>query len=455
MESEKSDKFSLFVFRFSAAALLAILVSAASHMGMPPFGYINSAVDHGRDLIAELSQKRPDLLIESRYYIEGVRKHEESRSMKGVNILQGVFAEGTEVRLIDMNGEELHSWDVDFFRAFPDPDHLYPKRIIPRSPLHVHTQGAHVHKDGRVLALMGNYGAVMLDKCSRVLWTLDRLAHHSVTRVPEGYWIPAQRDVRKIPDELLLYDPKARSRVSREALAKAIFQEDYGTYEDLLLLVDDHGKVIKEISVLRGLVEGDFTDDLYDAMQIRPHDPTHVNDIEVVTEPLARKITGVKEGDLLVSIRQLHMLAIFDQDTGSVKWHQKGPWVRQHDPDITANGNITVYNNDMLYPPGGGTGNSNIMEIDPASGEVTTIVPPENKSVEFYTSIMGNHQLLPNGNRLIVESRAGRVLEVDPAGNMVWIYVDKYDDKYASLIEFAERYPLDYFEVEDWSCPER
>ena len=66
--------------------------------------------------------------------------------------------------------------------------------------------------------------------------------------------------------------------------------------------------------------------------------------------------------------------------------------------------------------------------------------------------MFGSHQLLPNGNRLIVESRAGRVFEINPAGDVVWGLASAYDDTYASLIATAERVDEDFFEVDDWTC---
>ena len=80
-------------------------------------------------------------------------------------------------------------------------------------------------------------------------------------------------------------------------------------YEDLLLLVDSDGHVLKEISVLRALVDGGFEQQLFDVGRIEKFDPTHVNAIEVVTPALANRITGVNEGNLLVSMRNLHRLA--------------------------------------------------------------------------------------------------------------------------------------------------
>ena len=77
---------------------------------------------------------------------------------------------------------------------------------------------------------------------------------------------------------------------------------------------------------------------------------------------------------------------------------------------------------------------------------------PNGPADAFSASIMGSHQRLPNGNRLIIESTLGRVFEATPLGDIVWSYVLPYDDAYASLIEHAERVPEDFFTIDDWTC---
>ena len=147
------------------------------------------------------------------------------------------------------------------------------------------------------------------------------------------------------------------------------------------------------------------------------------------------------------------MLAIQDAVSGRIKWSHTGPWVRQHDPDITADGKIEVFNNgdDRLSidrPPG-----SNIISLDPATGEIVALFPLAGQPA-FFADIMGTHQRLANGNRLITESRRGRVFEVDPAGDVVWEYVERYDDEHAAWLAGALRYDEAYLTVADWDCPQ-
>jgi hypothetical protein len=408
---------------------------------LQPYQMFEDGYRAAKTLVKERLQTRPSVLIERRYAGDGVTRHDPARAHEGLTLMEGWFAEGAELRLVDMAGHVVHRWPADFFRIWPDPRHVFPTKNVPTGPFNYHTQGMWLFPDGSLLVNFAELGTVKMDKCGRVQWTVDRMTHHSITVNPDGsFWVPAKGDVRTVPDGLLL-----------PGLSEEELLESRGWYEDRLLLVRADGQIERKISVLQALFDGGFVPELFDVDLISSLDPTHVNDIEVVTPPLARKIAGVQAGDLLVSIRQMHMLAILDQNTGRIKWHHIGPWLRQHDPDITAQGTIEVFDNGTTELSLDGTPGSSLISLDPATGRTSTLYPLPGQP-GFHTKIMGTHQLLPDGNRLITESLAGRVFEIDPTGNIVWEYVKSYDDRYAALIESAIRYDDDYFVVEDWSC---
>jgi hypothetical protein len=248
-------------------------------------------------------------------------------------------------------------------------------------------------------------------------------------------------DLREVRDEWLL-----------KTLTDAELMKSDGRYEDSLLLVGPDGRIRKEFSALGPLFNGEFAPELFDVREFSIDDPTHLNDIDVVTPELAARIDGVETGDLLVSFRQMHMLAILDRNSGEILWHHIGPWLRQHDPDIRPDGVIEVFSNGDGRLAVDGVVGSSIVALDPATGATWTVYPLKGQP-RMFTRIMGAQQRLPNGNRLITESLAGRILEVDPYGNVVWEYIERYDDAYAALLQSAIRYPADYFKVTDWSCP--
>lgn len=61
-----------------------------------------------------------------------------------------------------------------------------------------------------------------------------------------------------------------------------------------------------------------------------------------------------------------------------------------------------------------------MVEIDLSTGElVWSFTEPG-----FFTKRAGVQQRLPNGNTLITESEAGRVIEVTQDGRIVWEYIN-------------------------------
>jgi hypothetical protein len=355
--------------------------------------------------------------------------------------MQGLFPEGIELRLVDLSGEVVNRWPLDFFAVWPDPKHVFPATEVPVNDLHYDTQGVWLNPDGSVLVNFSLLGLAKFNRCGELQWKLDRRTHHSITPNPDGsFWVPAKRDVREVPESVFL------EGVTREKL----LQVD-GRYEDLLLLVSSDGTVRRELSVLKALVDGLSAAALYDIARMSRWDPTHVNDIEVVTPTLAARIDGVDAGDLLISIRQMHMLAILDEVTGVLNWWRRGPGVRQHDPDISETGEIEIFSNGTEDLAVNGVRGSSIISFDPATGLLRTIYPVPGE--HFFSRIMGRHQVLPNGNRLITESMAGRVFEIDGDGKVVWTYVGRYDETHATVIEEAIRFDENYFTVDDWRCP--
>ena len=71
----------------------------------------------------------------------------------------------------------------------------------------------------------------------------------------------------------------------------------------------------------------------------------------------------------------------------------------------------------------------------------------------FYTDTLGKHQNLENGNLLISSGEEGRVFEVTPAGEIVWEFINRYDEDRVIMLHEGTRFPKDYFEVDRWACP--
>lgn len=323
------------------------------------------------------------------------------------------------LRLIDPDGAELHYWPVDYALLAPEGE----------SPNRVFLHGVVPLEDGSIVVNFDNGGVLArLDSCGSPLWVLEGNFHHVVSRSDRNtLWtwqaIPESDAVDRRSDREYMVEVETETGLP----IRRISLED-----DVIL---PHG--LEGRFAIRGEERANSVDFGFD--------PFHPNDVEELSEELAAAFPLFAPGDLLISLRSLNKVAVVDPESGAVKWSRIGPWHRQHDPDFLPDGTISVYDNAM------GTGRSAILRVDPETDEVWTTFqgdPPES----FYSYRRGRHQVLDNGNTLIVESEAGRVLETAPDGAVVWIYNNIFDETRNGLINEAFVLNYSFFEESLPNC---
>jgi len=124
--------------------------------------------------------------------------------------------------------------------------------------------------------------------------------------------------------------------------------------------------------------------------QIALHDPFHQNDIDVLTEEKAKYFPMFSAGDLLLSFRSINLVVVVDPETLKVKWHTFGVVSRQHDPDWSPTGEITIFDNQSH------NFNSRIVGIDPNTGKSRVILDGSRHGI--YKFAKGSHQVDPDGS---------------------------------------------------------
>lgn len=78
---------------------------------------------------------------------------------------------------------------------------------------------------------------------------------------------------------------------------------------------------------------------------------------------------------------------------------------------------------------------------------------PTPKSDLLYTKSQGMWQQLSNGNMLLAEAKAGRIVEVAPDGRLVWEWIiEPYNESKVSRISEMARHDLSPKDVADWPC---
>jgi Arylsulfotransferase (ASST) len=363
-------------------------------------------------------------------------------------LMVGFFDGGNELRLVRRDGSPVARWPVSFQGHFPDTSHLDDP---PQTDRNVDLHGAALNPDGSIVFNYEHSGTVRLSRCNETEWILPHPTHHSVEKAEGGgYWIPGFR---------YIYDTEAFPPFTRVTTDPAF-------RDDLILRVTEDGAIAEQVSVAQILYDNGL-EPLMTAggYSFYPdggweRELVHLNKIAELSSPMADAFPEFDAGDLLLSLRGYNLLLVVDPDDWRVKWHQTGPWRRQHDPRFNPDGTITVFNNNVYRFELGELDRSNpasprvsnIMRVDPTTGR-TEVAYGGRAGQELLSVIRGQQEPTPEGGFLITEFEAGRVLEVDPEGRTVWEYINRYDDEQVLEVTGARLYPSSYFTVDDWSCP--
>ncbi len=346
----------------------------------------------------------------------------------------------TGLRLIDNQGTVLHDWRIDRATLFPDS--------VDRrgDPTDKNLHGAHLFPNGDVLVTVDYVGTARLDACGRVKWRLPRGTHHSIHRAADGsFWIPGTSQT-----------PQAKSEHYPEGFPGL----NNPVWLDQILNVSADGTVRQTINVLDLLYANDLERYIVKAYQPqvgtgepRTRDVTHLNDVEPLPPSMADEYPLFEAGDLVASLRSIDLVFVFDPASGTMKWHASDAFIRQHDPDFTGEGWIGIFDNQMDFSNRGTMlGGSRIVSLQPHTDSVRVPFPTD-RSDPLYTDALGQWQQLDNGNKLLVESKAGRVVEVAPDGGTVWEWViHPYSEDKVSRVPGAARYDLTREEVAAWPC---
>ncbi|WP_170377111.1 arylsulfotransferase family protein [Ruegeria atlantica] len=363
-------------------------------------------------------------------------------------LLMGYFEGENQARLVKRDGSVIRKWTLDYFQHYPDVQDRPCAHLT--APLLTDVHGALLTPKGELVFNYEYCGTVKLDQCSNLLWRLDEKTHHSMVASETGGYLTLGRNVWNAAEVVDRFPP-----FSTPATNDLI-------WEDVVLRLDDNGQVLERVSIPGMIMDSGLTalltannEEITSAKVVR-NELLHSNKIDELPSELAEQFPIFNAGDWVISMRGLNLVIVVDPASRVVKWHQTGPWIRQHDPEFRPDGKISIFNNNAyltsydkhkktrLAAPR----DTNIVIIDPVTRE-TEVVFGNKPGQEMLSVIRGQHEVLEDGGLLITEFDAGRVLEVDGAGNVTWEYINKYDAEFVGEITNAKLYPLSYFET-DW-----
>ncbi len=358
---------------------------------------------------------------------KGVVANDTSRATPGYTTFS--CGHGGRVRLLDMQGNTVHEWNLSFHEVWPDAADV--PGWIPDQFIYAHR--VKVFPNGDLLACFQTTvntpygcGLVKVDKYSKKIWAYGGHAHHEFAIGGDGrVYALTQRLRRSEGDEQL-------------------FQTNGGSplIEDLLTILSPDGVELQTFSILDALVASPY---------FRPllcHTPStgdvlHCNGIDVIDEQFASQHEGISAGDLLVSLRNLSLLIVVHPASESIVWATTGPWNHPHDADPLANGNIMIFNNFVAH---GIECKSAVIEFDPRTRR--TVWSYEGRAESpLRSDIRSCQQSLDNGNVLITASDQGRIIEITRDGKIVWEYVAPerggQRDQLVPIVCGAERFRYD------------
>lgn len=371
--------------------------------------------DEQRSQIAQLEAIGYAEGVHEGTFPSGVTRHDVERAGVGLNLLTSAHEPGA--LLIDMAGEVLHRWKLDFAEVWPNyrgnrQNTSFWRRV-------------HLFRNGDVLAIFEGLCIFRIDRRSRLLWSSKVGAHHDMVPMPDGSVWVLTREGRVIP----------RLHERRPVL------------EDFISLLDAGGAEVRRISILEALDDSQFSDHWSGEFGGKG-DLFHTNSLERLDGRLAEVHPAFAEGNFLISMRTLNLIAVLDPEQERIVWALRGDFNRQHDPRVLSNGHLLLFDNN----PRGRA--SRILELDPLSGEQAWVYQGSD-SEPFYSATCGVAQRLSNGNTLVTESDYGRAFEVTSDGSIVWEYYSPFragkDGRYiATMMEMQRLAPG--IRV-DWAMP--
>jgi outer membrane protein assembly factor BamB len=330
--------------------------------------------------------------------LKGVTVYDEARAQKGYNFV--VSGHAPVAFLMDMEGNILHEWRAEFNELWPNhPD--APGGIPSKRNFWRH---AELLPNGDVIGIWNTFGIFKLDKDSTVLWAKANRAHHDLDIAEDGTIYHLTFDRKLLPEI--------------EGQPSAV---------DFIVALDQNGVEQQRVSIAKSLQRANWPKlrrDFWAREDVRKHgmspaakyDPFHTNALWIISKEEAKRLgEPLRAGNLLVSMCLLDTIAAIDFASAETTWWQTGPFALQHQPRVTHEGNIIVFNNHLTAHT------SSVQVIDPRTGKlIWEYTGPEAAPLASRTS--SGVKVLENGNILIIETNKGRVLEITPKEEIVWEY---------------------------------
>ena len=406
-ETDKAPLWSTIPAIVGLLVLAFIAGAAIMHFGIFPKDPLRRAFSGGAALYEGMTgyddRYMTDFWADARTDKRGVTQYDATRAESGLTLYSSAHEQAAY--LMDMQGNVVHRWQMKFSQLWDDSAAVKH----PRPDDFIYIEKAHVLPNGDLIALytaIGDtpwgYGIAKLNAKSEVIWKYLAHAHHDFEVDAAGNIHVLTQQVTETDLEGFAHLPKPR-------------------IDDYIVTLSPDGREIAATSLMEVFAKSPYGRRLYFASQesFNNGDYLHANSVDVLKGP-APGIPGSRAGQVLISFREVSTVALVDTERAEVVWAQTGPWVRQHDAQLLPGGNMLLFDNEGDHS---GHGASRVIEFEPASSAIVWSYAGSQEA-PLDSKARSSQKRLANGNTLIVESMAGRVIEVAPDGDIVWEFVN-------------------------------
>jgi hypothetical protein len=251
--------------------------------------------------------------------------------------------------------------------------------------------------------------------CGKKLWEAEWIPNVDGNRrnhdAPDGY--DRHHDITARNDRIYTFRGPAIETVDANdgSIVSEIHAVDLIEWaaRDGLSIFDAHASRFFDLQTL----SRDNIADYFDA------DPFHFNKVDVLDDKLAYLYPDFEEGDMLISLRSLNLIAVIRPDEQRIVWWRYGLFTRQHDASFIE-GKIELFDNNPMSSSG-----PRILRLDlnEYSGSVVFVLSRWNMVMKS----KGNFER--HGDRLLtVDDDAGRVIAGKLDGSIDFVFENGFLD---------------------------
>ena len=272
----------------------------------------------------------------------GVVAHDADRVQPGWNLYSS--GHGPEAVLMDMDGEVAHRWSIAYDQLHGAPPMDHPSQLGWRR---VRLLG-----DGSLLAIHDGLVLLQIDRDSNLDWVFPGRAHHDLEVLDDGRIVTLTRKVSVVGD----------------------LNPSEPIVEDFVTVLSPDGERLEHLSLVEALRNSSFFAKVIEKARepdkvqrltmddLETLDLLHANSVQWLDGRHAAIHPAFAAGRVLICLRELDALVVVDFARKKVVWYREGAWVAPHDPRLTTNGHLTIFDNM------GHEGYTQVLELDPKTG---------------------------------------------------------------------------------------